>query len=34
MKPERAAQRIAAYCPCGIFNHIRGAKLLAGEDRS
>ncbi|MCL4487998.1 MAG: hypothetical protein M1570_07695 [Chloroflexi bacterium] len=34
MKPERAAQRIATYCPCGIFNHIRGAKLLAGEDRS
>ncbi len=28
MKPERAALKLAAYCPCGIFNHVRGAKLL------
>lgn len=28
MKPERAAQKLAAFCPCGIFNHIRAAKLL------
>ena len=29
MKPERAAQKLAAFCPCGIFNHIRTAELLA-----
>ncbi len=31
MKPERAAQKLAAFCPCGIFNHIRAAKLLAED---
>ncbi len=32
MKPERAALKLAAFCPCGIFNHVRGAKLLEGEE--
>ncbi len=32
MKPERAALKLAAFCPCGIFNHIRAAKLLAGDE--
>ncbi len=31
MKPERAARKLAAFCPCGIFNHIRAAKLMAGN---
>lgn len=31
MKPERAATKLAAFCPCGIFNHVRAAKLLAEE---
>ncbi len=31
IKPERAALKLAAYCPCGIFNHVRGAKLLGEE---
>ncbi len=32
MKPERAALKLASLCPCGIFNHVRAEKLLAGED--
>jgi DNA-binding transcriptional regulator YhcF (GntR family) len=32
MEPERAALKLASLCPCGIFNHVRAAKLLAGED--
>jgi hypothetical protein len=28
MKPESAARKLAAFCPCGIFNHVRAAKLL------
>ncbi len=31
MTPEKAAKKLAEYCPCGIFNHIRAAKLLAEE---
>lgn len=29
--PEKAARTLAAYCPCGIFNHVRAAKLLAED---
>ncbi len=29
IKPERAALKLAAFCPCGIFNHVRAAQLLA-----
>lgn len=29
MKPERAARKLAAFCPCGIFNHVRAAKLMS-----
>jgi len=29
--PEKAARKLARYCPCGIFNHVRGAQLLAEE---
>ncbi len=32
IKPERAALKLAAFCPCGIFNHVRAAHLLA-EDK-
>jgi hypothetical protein len=28
MKPESAARKLAAFCPCGIFNHVRAARLL------
>jgi hypothetical protein len=28
IKPERAALKLAAFCPCGIFNHVRAAQLL------
>jgi len=28
--PEKAARKLARLCPCGIFNHTRAAKLLAG----
>ncbi len=28
MAPERAARKLAAFCPCGIFNHVRAAQLL------
>ncbi len=31
LSPERAARQLACYCPCGIFNHVRAAKLLAEE---
>ncbi len=31
IKPERAALKLAAFCPCGIFNHVRAAKLLAED---
>lgn len=26
--PEKAARELALYCPCGIFNQVRAAKLL------
>lgn len=26
--PEQAARELALYCPCGIFNQVRAAKLL------
>ncbi len=26
--PEEAAKELALYCPCGIFNQVRAAKLL------
>ncbi|HZK66002.1 MAG TPA: hypothetical protein VFD42_00460 [Chloroflexota bacterium] len=26
--PEEAARELALYCPCGIFNQVRAAKLL------
>lgn len=32
MSPESAARKLAAFCPCGVFNHIRAAKLLAGTE--
>jgi hypothetical protein len=28
MEPEAAARRLATFCPCGIFNHRRAARLL------
>ncbi len=31
IKPERAALKLAAFCPCGIFNHVRAAQLLAED---
>lgn len=31
IKPERAAVKLAAFCPCGIFNHVRAAQLLAED---
>ncbi len=31
IKPERAALKLAAFCPCGIFNHIRAAQVLAED---
>jgi hypothetical protein len=30
--PEDAAHELATFCPCGIFNPVRAAKLLQGED--
>jgi hypothetical protein len=29
--PEQAAKELALFCPCGIFNQVRAAKLLAEE---
>ncbi len=31
-KPEDAAKELATFCPCGIFNPVRAAKLLKGEE--
>ncbi len=28
--PEQAARELALFCPCGIFNQVRAAKLLGG----
>lgn len=32
MAPERAALKLAAFCPCGIFNHVRAAQLLQQDE--
>jgi len=26
--PEKAAWKLATFCPCGIFNHVRAEKLI------
>ena len=26
--PEEAGLKLATYCPCGIFNQVRAAKIL------
>lgn len=31
-KPEEAARELATFCPCGIFNPVRAAGILSGED--
>ncbi len=31
ISPLEAARQLASFCPCGVFNHVRAAKLLAGE---
>jgi len=31
-KPEDAARELATFCPCGIFNPVRAANLLKGEE--
>lgn len=30
-KPEDAGRELATFCPCGIFNPVRAAKILKGE---
>ncbi|MHB0870044.1 MAG: hypothetical protein ACYC5J_11395, partial [Chloroflexota bacterium] len=29
--PEQAARELALFCPCGIFNQVRAAKLLENQ---
>ena len=32
--PEEAGLKLATYCPCGIFNQVRAAKILASQRTS
>jgi hypothetical protein len=32
--PEEAGLKLATYCPCGIFNQVRAAKILEAHGRS
>ena len=32
--PEEAGLKLATYCPCGIFNQVRAAKILASQTAS
>ncbi|MDI7258514.1 MAG: hypothetical protein QME90_01185 [Thermodesulfobacteriota bacterium] len=31
LSPEEAGLKLATYCPCGIFNQVRAAKILAAS---
>jgi len=31
LSPEEGGRLLALFCPCGIFNQVRAAKLLAGK---
>lgn len=31
LSPEEAGLKLATYCPCGIFNQVRAAKILASS---
>lgn len=33
LSPEQAGLRLATYCPCGIFNQVRAAEILASSER-
>ncbi len=33
LSPEEAGLKLATYCPCGIFNQVRAAKILASSVR-
>jgi len=33
LTPEEAGLKLATYCPCGIFNQVRAAKILASSAR-
>jgi len=32
--PEQAARELALYCPCGIFNQVRAARLVEEQSRA